>query len=376
MTQQSDMPEEACVLDVAACRRRQQRLVQWMAENSVEQTLVTQREHVQWLTGVYYSPLFAPVAALQADGRCLLVAPQRAPDAAGADEVLVYPAKQNSTLCNDQKQRAVEVYARSAWYRPTQRLATEYSTFPGYLTDGHRAPWLDAEGPLYRLRRRKESDELRKIRRAIAATAKMYQRAREIVSPGISELQVFNQLQSVAVETLGEPLTGTGNDYRCGARGGSPRQGRVAQAGELYILDLGPAFRGYFSDNCRTIAVSRPDDRQLAAWSAVTQVFRHIEATVRPGKNAQELFHEVQHLLDQAPVGTFDHHLGHGIGLFPHESPHLNPSWNDVFEEGEVFAVEPGLYADELRVGLRIENDYRVTATGVELLSDFDMALA
>jgi Xaa-Pro aminopeptidase len=69
--------------------------------------------------------------------------------------------------------------------------------------------------------------------------------------------------------------------------------------------------------------------------------------------------------------------LGHGIGLFPHEGPHLNPrpEWDDVFEEGDVFTVEPGLYTPEMRAGIRLENDYLVTATGVELLSDFPLEL-
>ncbi len=36
-----------------------------------------------------------------------------------------------------------------------------------------------------------------------------------------------------------------------------------AKDGELYILDLGPAYRGYYADNCRTIAVNRrPTDEQ------------------------------------------------------------------------------------------------------------------
>ena len=105
------------------------------------------------------------------------------------------------------------------------------------------------------------------------------------------------------------------------------------------------------------------------------KVFEHVERVVKPGKNAQELFHEVQAILDNAPIGVFNHHLGHGIGLFPHEAPHLNPNWNDMFEEGDVFTAEPGLYAPELRAGMRIENDYLVTADGIELLSAFPLEL-
>ena len=44
--------------------------------------------------------------------------------------------------------------------------------------------------------------------------------------------------------------------------------------------------------------------------------------------------------------------------------------------EGEVFTVEPGLYAPELRAGMRIENQYLVTKDGVENLTPFPVALA
>jgi Xaa-Pro aminopeptidase len=172
-------------------------------------------------------------------------------------------------------------------------------------------------------------------------------------------------------------MTGTGNDYQCGARGGPPRNNRRAEAGELYILDLGPAYRGYFADNSRAFAVNRrPTDEQQTAWTFVMKVFAHLEQTVKPGKSCQELFHEVVEILSAAPVGIFNHHLGHGIGLFPHETPHLNPHWNDTFEMGDVFTAEPGLYDEKLlRAGMRLENDYLVTATGVELLSPFPMEL-
>jgi len=56
-----------------------------------------------------------------------------------------------------------------------------------------------------------------------------------------------------------------------------------------------------------------------------------------------------------------------------HETPHLNPHWDDVLEVGDVIAVEPALYAPELAAGLRLENDYLVTETGLVNLSPFPL---
>jgi Xaa-Pro dipeptidase len=361
----------------AAARGRQARLLAEMQALRLDLVIVQQIEHVQWLTGARYPWTMSPAAALRADGHLTLVAPVKPVLESAADTVVHYEAQWHSTLRNDQREAAsVELLKALPNKAGLKRIGVEFSCCTAHLASlpGER---VDLEPTLYRLRRKKDPDELARIRMAIAGTKKMYELARQIIEPGITEIEVFNRLQATAVEEFGEMLTGTGNDYQCGARGGAPRNHRQAAPGELYILDLGPAFRGYFSDNCRTFAVNRqPTDEQQTAWMHVMRVFQHVEATAKPGKNCQQLFHEAQAILNQAPIGVFNHHLGHGIGLFPHEAPHLNPHWNDTFEVGDVFTCEPGLYDEKiLRAGMRIENDYVVTETGVENLSPFPIEL-
>lgn len=363
--------------NAAAARGRQQRLLAQMQTLKLDLVIVQQIEHVQWLTGARYPWTMSPTAALRSDGQLTLVAPKKPVLEAAADKTVVYEAQWHSTLRNDQRQAsAVELLKALDQKSGLKRIGAEFSCFTAHLAalPGER---VDIEPTLYRLRRRKDADELARIRKAIAGTEKMYVLARQIIEPGITEIEVFNRLQASAVEEYGEMLTGTGNDYQCGARGGAPRNGRKAQDGELYILDLGPAYRGYFADNSRAFAVNRrPTDEQQTAWTYIMKVFRHVEATARPGKNCQELFREAQAILDEAPVGVFNHHLGHGIGLFPHEAPHLNPHWNDTLEVGDVFTCEPGLYDEKvLRAGMRIENDYVVTESGIENLCPFSMDL-
>jgi Xaa-Pro aminopeptidase len=292
-----------------------------------------------------------------------------------------YQAQLHSTLRNDQRQACSAVLVDALRQRrPAQRVGVEFSTFDMHTAAALSAAWsgvewIDIDPILYRLRRRKEADELARLRHAIAATGKMYERAREMIRPGVNELEVFSDLQAVAVRHLGEMLTWTGNDYASGARGGPPRD-RQIEAGDLYILDLGPAFRGYNADTCRAFAVNgRPTEDQRRACRHVAEVFSIVENTVKPGESCRALFDECNRWLGEFKEARFDHHLGHGIGLFPHEAPHLNPNWDDVFEVGDVFTVEPGLYADHLRVGLRLENDYLVTESGVELLSNFPLEL-
>ena len=191
--------------------------------------IVQQIEHVQWLTGARY-PL-DDVAGCGLAGRWPSDA--RRPEEAGAGSGgrrgrhLRSPVAQHAA-----KRSAAGVERRAAEGAGEQGgLASgSASSFPASRRTWRRCPGerVDIEPTLYRLRRRKDADELARIRKAIAGTGKMYALARQIIEPGITEIEVFNRLQSAAVEEFGEMLTGTGNDYQCGARGGPPRNNRQA----------------------------------------------------------------------------------------------------------------------------------------------------
>ena len=366
-------------IDVAACRGRQRRLLAVMEQLRLDLVIITQNQHVQYLVGPRYEWTFSPAVAIAADGHVILVAPQEPAEAVAADEIHKYEAKSFSTLRNDQRHKSSEVLTAALSARPRpQRLGVEFSSCGPELTSRFGAELIDIEPDLYHLRRRKDPDEIAKLRKAIAGTAAMHRRAREIIEAGVNELYVFDELQAAAVLEYGEMMTGTGNDYASGAKGGHPRNRKI-EAGELYILDLGPAFRGYFADNTRVTAVGgKPTDEQHKAWKHILEVFAVVEQTVKPGKSCRELFEHAHQWLNQPQMKPweFEHHLGHGIGLFPHEAPHLNPFWDDTFQPGEVFAVEPGLYGEGLRAGIRLENNYLVTENGVELLTSFPLELA
>ena len=368
------------LLDLDTCRVRQRRLRERLAPAAPDLVVLTSPEHVQYLTGHRWDYRWgrAPLAAIDAAGELLLVCPDKVVDAAAADDVRTYESKWRSTLRLDQRQASAAVLADWLSGRPTpRRVAVEYSACCPHVTRLFPAAELvDVDPLLWDLRRRKDADELGLLRRATDATGAMYRTARAMIEPGVSELAVFSALQGAAVEACGEMLTDTGNDYASGVRGGAPRA-RGARAGELYILDLGPAYRGYFSDNARTVSVDRrPTDPQAAACERVCGAFQIVERMGRPGVSCRDIYAEVHAWLNGVPsLGSWNSHLGHGIGLFVHETPHLNPSWDDTLEEGDVIAVEPALYGPDLGVGIRIENDYLVTPTGLELLSPFPLGL-
>ena len=370
------MPDaDVFAVDINACRGRQQRLLAEMQRERLELVVLTRNESVQWLTGAQVGPLFAPAAVMDVKGRVTLVVPSRkAKQAVAADEIVPYEEKWHSTLRDEQRALCNEALLATLQKRP-KHVGGEWSSFGPKLMAAFGNDVKDVEPTLFRLRRRKDADELRMLQRANDANRAMYARARKIIEPGINELDIYNELQAIAVRELGEALTYFGQDFQCNSRGGLPRN-RQAEAGELYILDLGVGFRGYYSDNARTIAVDgQPTDAQQLAWQRVAEVFPLVESTVRPGASCRQLFDQVQTLLDKSAPWVFNHHLGHGVGLLPHEAPHLNPHWDDTFEEGDFFTAEPGLYHEDLRHGIRLEENYVVTADGVQCLTDYPLEL-
>jgi len=329
-------------------------------------------KHVFYLTGYLTEEERCSAVILESGGRCILVAPA-SDEALAVDELLSF---QPSTLCTlrlDQP-RTVAQKVGSVLSSANGLIGLDKGRTSGFLAE-LTGSCVDLDPELIDLRRFKEEDELALLKRGIEITHFCYARAREILGPGIPELEIYTELYRTAVETAGEKLPAMGNDFQCGSPGGPPRLRRTV-AGELYILDLGVQYSGYFADNCRTFSVDRePSKTQKQAWSDIVQVFSMIEDQVRPGVSCAELFEEVKGFLEARWPGSFFHHLGHGVGLSPHERPNLNPHWSQTFREGDFFTVEPGLYEPELRGGIRLEENYLVTVDGVEKLTSFPLDL-
>jgi len=358
-------------LDPPSCRSRQDAIRSLLEEQQVDAALFLNRNYVHALTGYWHEQALTPVAVIVSqNGETILAAPGEHLDAPAADSHLSYQPQELCTLVENIPARLSA--ALSQTLEPYKRVGTT-SSIPTTLAQS--AEWVDITTEYQNLRRRKYPDEVEVLRYAIHATEVAYTEARNILTPGLSELSLYASMQSAAINAVGEPLSAWGNDFRSGEPGGFPRQ-RPAEAGELVVLDIGVGVRGYRSDLCRSFAVDRnPTDVQLKAHARVLKALNHAEKNIRPGTSCKTLFEEIHAQLDGWNGYTFYHHLGHAIGLDAHETPRLNPYWDDTFQAGDVVAVEPGLYGDDLRSGLRLEQNFLVTETGVERLSHFPLDL-
>lgn len=365
------------MLQAEYCRKRQMRLADETLQ-ALDAVVVTHVPHVYYLTGHLSFWQHVAAAILDDHGSLTLITANKPAECKAADEVRAYEANRGSLRLDQPLMLASQIMevlrAKGCGKVGIDASATASQLM--LLAQG-AVQFTPIDAAIHQLRRKKDADELALMRKAIDCTTAMYRRAREILRPGLSELEMFGELHTAAVVAAGEPLVGyLGNDYACGVGGGQARGGKAAQAGQIYVLDLGPCYRGYYADNCRSFAVDgKPTDAQLKTWQVITGVFPIVESMARPGVRCGEIYAAVEAHYQKHVGKGLPHHLGHGVGLNPHEHPYLHPKWDDTLIEGEIFTAEPGLYGGDINGGMRIENNYLVTATGVQRILEYPMEL-
>ncbi len=145
---------------------------------------------------------------------------------------------------------------------------------------------------------------------------------------------------------------------------------KKAPAPGLTIIDFGHKYEGYTSDVTTTVAYGKLTEKQEKMISLVKEATEIFESILGPGISTVKLTEAVTSLFEKNGF-TMPHALGHGIGLDVHESPVLKnlKRTETILKPGMVLAVEPGIYSPESG-GVRLENDYMITETGFEKITN------
>nr|WP_240471563.1 aminopeptidase P N-terminal domain-containing protein [Rubritalea marina] len=239
---------------------------------------------------------------------------------------------------------------------------------------------------LHVLRAVKQEEEVQAIRRACAITEAGFRRVLGMMAPGVGEWEVEAEythefLKSGSRGHAYSPIVGGGKNA-CVLHYVSNHE--RLQAGDLVLMDVGAECSHWNADMTRTVPVSgKYTERQAEVYNAVLEVMRYAASIVKPGVMPKEYTQLVLEKVQQALIGLglidaaeaadqddskplvrryFMHGVSHHLGLDVHD---VAPS-NEAFAEGHVITIEPGIYIREENIGIRIENNYRITADGVE----------
>ena len=150
---------------------------------------------------------------------------------------------------------------------------------------------------------------------------------------------------------------------------------KICRDGELVLMDVAAEYAGWNSDLTRTVPVNgRFTPRQRQVYDAVLRVVRGSNEVLRPGIRPLEYQQLTVELMERELIGLglidaeaaraqgpdkpllkkyFMHSTSHHLGLDVHDvfPPH------EVFAEGMVFTIEPGIYIREEGLAVRLEND-------------------
>jgi Xaa-Pro aminopeptidase len=228
------------------------------------------------------------------------------------------------------------------------------------------------------MRRQKDPDEVELLRRCMRATDAGHAWARANVRPGMTELDVFNGVNTACIQAAGQPVVVYG-DFTVSTgpeRKGGPPTTRVLEPGDMVILDYSVVIAGYRSDFTNTLVVGRePNADQRRLYDLSVAAMAAGEKELRAGQACLAVYQAVRDVFEKAGVAEhFPHHAGHGIGLSHPEAPYLVRHATETLRAGDVVTLEPGLYITGVG-GLRIEHNYLITAQGYERLSHHVIAL-
>lgn len=392
------------MLTQEGCLARRRRLWDALPEH-VEWCLIADPRHVQYLAGFWVQPLSFSggergLLLLEREGRASLLADNFTIRSA------VHPPYIDREVVDGWYDHKHSVINRDhSLLRALERVAPELQDRPG-LVEAEWLPFaaagvlkLDPAGSahasaaspktngsspislgtlLRELRRRKEPDEIALLRQCIRAGDAGQAALREIVRPGVSELDVYCEIEKVVLLAAGRPGLVYG-DFRATTpqnpkAGGLPTD-HVLQHGDLFILDYSIVLDGYRGDFTNTLAVGAPTDPQVMLFDLCVAGLTAGEGALRAGAKARDVHAAVYRPYDEAGYGhAFQHHAGHGIGLAHPEPPILVPQSDDVLVAGDVVTLEPGAYIQGIG-GMRYEHNYLITEHGCERLSSHDISI-
>jgi Xaa-Pro aminopeptidase len=230
------------------------------------------------------------------------------------------------------------------------------------------------------MRKIKAQDEIDSIRRGMQITEAGIRRLMQLAKPGMMEYELEAAFSAELI-AHGQRHAAFPSILAAGERIFYLHYSNPICAvadGDLILADVGASFNEYCTDISRVFpANGHFSARQAQIYQIAYAANRAIMAQVRPGvpfsmpnRVCREVSFEGLKALglldDIADIGKYVWHgTTHHVGLDTHDVG----GYEEPMAENMVFTVDAGIYVREWGIGLRIEDNVRVTADGCENLS-------
>jgi methionyl aminopeptidase len=199
----------------------------------------------------------------------------------------------------------------------------------------------------------KSPREIALMRRGGHILADVVDRLREVVKPGISTLEIDEDVEAFIRSRGALPAF---KGYRgfpatvCISINeevvhGIPSAHRRVKEGDIVGLDLGCIVEGYYADCAFTLAIGDVPPKVQQLLDVTRDSLDVAVAECRPGRRLSDVSHAVQAHVERHGFSVVRAFVGHGIGRALHEDPQIpnfgDPGRGPQLRAGMVLAIEP-----------------------------------
>lgn len=249
---------------------------------------------------------------------------------------------------------------------------------------------------LKQLRSIKTKEEVTVIQKAIDITEITFRKLLQFIKPGVTEYQIEAEIYHSFLSNRAE-----GPAYHSIIASGDNARtlhyvfnNQECKDGDLVLMDFGAEYGGYCADLTRTVPVNgKFTKRQKEVYNACLHLHNYAKSILKPGillanyhdkvgEEATKQFLKIG-LLSKADIKNEDknnpayrkylyHGISHHLGIDVHDLANKH----QPVSAGMVFTVEPGIYIEEEKMGIRIENNVWITKNGnIDLMKNIPITV-
>ena len=234
------------------------------------------------------------------------------------------------------------------------------------------------------LRGIKTALEVEVLQKAIDITHHTFLRLLKFIKPGVMEYEIEAEIfhSFLSQRSMGPAY---GSIIASGDRARTLHyvsNNEECKDGELVLMDFGAEYGYYCADLTRTVPVNgKFTRRQKTVYNACLHLHDYAKSLLKPGISIAEYTDKVGEeatqqflkigLLKKTEVKNEDpenrayrKYLYHGISHHLGVDVHDLGTRTEPIKSGMVFTVEPGIYIEEEKMGVRIENNIWITRNG------------
>jgi Xaa-Pro aminopeptidase len=298
----------------------------------------------------------------------------------------VYWLQQFPTIFKQLMAEAQGIYLNTNEHlRANTEVETREDRFIKQVKQDYPAHQVHKAAPImHKIRSIKHQIELDLMQQACNITEAGVRRLLGFIKPGVWEYEIEAELAHEFLRKRSKgfaytPIVASGKNA-CVLH--YIENNQQCQDGDVILLDVGAEYANYSSDLTRCIPVNgRFTARQKAVYNAVLHVKNEATKLLVPGTIMAEYHKQVGLLMEEQLVNLglitmddiknqdpawpaykkyFMHGTSHFLGLDTHDVG----LWHEPIAANMVFTVEPGIYLPAEGLGIRLEDDVVVQASG------------